>query len=108
MEAPMTRIPHILALLALTACVDTPDPVVDTPAYPFVGTWDCGVADFTFTNTTYNNGSETLPIESVVPRANSFVLGLPDGNSVSLSMDGADRMQWLSGTTGDTFDCTRL
>ena len=104
----MTRIPYALALLALTACVDAPDPVVDAPAYPFVGAWDCGVATFTFTATSYNNGSETLPIETVIPRANSFVLGFADGYSLSLDMEGADRMQWLSGTTGDAFDCTRL
>jgi hypothetical protein len=106
----MIRHVSVLAMLALAACVDVsdPDPVPDTPAYPFVGTWDCEVQTFRFTGTTYNNGSETLAIENVVARANSYVLGFADGYSVALDMDGADRMQWLSGTTGDAFMCERI
>lgn len=106
----MIRISSMLALLALSACVDVSDPVPGpvTPAYPFVGRWDCEVDTFTFTATTYNNGSETLAIETVVERPNSYVLGLAAGQSVSLDMDGANRMQWMSGTTGDVFPCRRL
>jgi hypothetical protein len=100
----------ILTVTALAGCVSSPDPapVPDTPAYPFVGTWDCEVETFTFTATTYNNGSETLPIENVVARDPSYALSFANGYAVALDMDGADRMQWLSGETGDTFQCKRL
>ena len=106
----MIRNLSVLAMLGLAACVEVsdPGPVVVTPAYPFVGTWDCEVETFTFTSRSYNNGSETLPIENVVARGNSYVLGFADGYSVALDMDGANRMQWLSGTTGDVFQCNRL
>jgi hypothetical protein len=33
--------------------------------FPFVGKWNCGVAEFTFTNLTAYNGSETYPILKV-------------------------------------------
>ena len=50
-----------LLILVTTA----PSALAQTPDYPFVGKWDCEVATFTFTNTTYNNGSETLRMTKV-------------------------------------------
>lgn len=105
----MTRFFFAPALLALSACVSSDEPGFAAPLYPFVGTWDCEVAVLTFSASTYNNGSEDLPIENVLQRdANAFVLGFADGYSIALDMDGADRMQWLSGETGDAFQCKRL
>ncbi len=97
-----------IALLATSACVPSGEAEIEPTPYPFVGMWDCEVATFTFEETTYNNGSETLPIENIVPRDNSFVLSFADNYSITLDMNGTDRMQWLSGTTGDAFDCARL
>lgn len=51
---------RLLALpvcLALGACVQETGP---SEPYAFVGSWDCGVETFTFTNTTYNNGGDDL------------------------------------------------
>jgi hypothetical protein len=105
----MIRLFPALALLALSACVSPEEPDVEPAPYPFTGTWDCEVATFTFTGDSYNNGSETLPIESVVQRnTDAFVLSFADGYSITLDMDGADRMQWMSGETGDAFQCSRL
>jgi hypothetical protein len=104
----MTRLFPALALMALSACVSTDEPDIEPTPYPFAGTWDCEVATFTFSGNSYNNGTETVAIENVIQRENSFALSLSDGTSIALDMDGADRMQWLSGETGDTFQCTRL
>ena len=98
----------VLALLGLSACVLPHVPETEAARYPFVGTWDCEVATFAFTANSYNNGAETLLIESITQAEGSYLLGFADGYSITLDMDGADRMQWLSGATGDAFNCTRL
>lgn len=76
---------------------------------PFLGTWDCEVAIFTFTPTTYNNGSEDLPIEEVQEGSDgSYTLLFADDYFITLSGFTGDSMGWFSEASGDNFSCTRI
>ena len=48
----------LFATAALGALASVP---ARAGTYPFEGTWNCEVAVFSFTATTYNNGSATAP-----------------------------------------------
>jgi hypothetical protein len=74
---------------------------------PFVGKWDCGISDFEFTNRTYNNGSETIPILKVEKAAKSYRLTFAKGYAISLLNVKARSMVWHSLATADTFECKR-
>ena len=76
--------------------------------YPFVGKWDCEVSTFTFTNTTYDNGSETLAIRRVKRSGSNYELRLAGNYRISVGAITAKTMSWLSGETGDAFSCKRL
>ena len=103
----MTYLPPVLAglgLLALGACVS------DQPAepYAFVGSWDCQVETFTLTNATYNNGTTTYAIRSVVQDGSNYTLFMEDGFRIGLGLVTETGLTWISGTTGDQFNCRRL
>ncbi len=76
--------------------------------YPFVGTWDCEVATFSFTPDVYNNGSEDLPISEIQEGTDgSYTLFLPDDYVITLSGFDGETMGWYSHASGDAFTCTR-
>ncbi|MDF2115512.1 hypothetical protein PY365_08025 [Roseiarcaceae bacterium H3SJ34-1] len=76
--------------------------------YAFVGRWDCGVATFTFTPRTYNNGSQTMRFNKIeFGKGSDFKLTFPDGYSISLLDVKAKTMTWHSMASGDIFECTR-
>jgi hypothetical protein len=91
--------------LALAACADAP--TGPTEPYAFVGSWDCGVETFTFTNTTYNNGSDTFPIQHVSRNDRNYTLRFANGYVIALGAVTATGLTWVSGTTGDQFNCVR-
>lgn len=93
------------AALTLAACVSDPGPA---EPYPFVGTWDCEVEVFTFTDTTWNNGSQTLPIRSVNRDGTNYTLFFADNYIIALAAVTETGMTWVSGKTGDQFTCRRL
>jgi hypothetical protein len=101
--------PHRAALclfaLALAACVSDEGP---SEPYAFVGSWDCGVEVFTFTNTSWNNGSQTYPIQSVARDGSNYRLRFANGYMFALAAVTATGMTWVSGQTGDQFNCRRL
>ncbi len=105
----MPRCVRLAALLSLTfglaGCVSEAGPI---EPYPFAGSWDCEVEVFTFTNTTYNNGSETYPIESVAQDGSNYTLTFADGYVIALAAVTQIGMTWVSGATGDQFNCRRL
>ena len=75
---------------------------------PFVGTWDCEVATFTFTPTSYNNGSEDLAISEIQEGTDgSYTLFMPDDYVITLSGFTGDEMGWFSHASGDAFNCRR-
>jgi hypothetical protein len=85
--------------------------------FPFVGKWNCGVAEFTFTNLTAYNGSETYPILKVEKAtqsgfrsekgAMSYRLEFQKGYAFSLLNIKAKTMTWHLLASGDTFSCKR-
>jgi hypothetical protein len=104
----MPSIRAVLALpivLALAGCVESTGP---SEPYAFVGRWDCGVSIFTFTNTSYNNGSETFPIQHVGRNGSSYTLRFANGYVVALGAVTATGLTWVSGATGDQFNCVRV
>jgi len=92
-------------LMVLAACVQDQGPVED---YAFVGSWDCEVEVFTFTNTTYNNGTETFPIQSVSRDGRNYTLFFAKGFVVALAAVTETGLTWVSGATGDQFNCARV
>ena len=97
---------HVHALAALSLLLALPASAA--PNYPFVGKWNCEVATFTFTNTTYNNGSENLRIKRVKKTGGNYELFFAKGYRIGLSSVSATSMSWLSGETGDMFECKRV
>ncbi|WAJ27189.1 hypothetical protein [Antarcticirhabdus aurantiaca] len=76
---------------------------------PFVGRWNCEVAEFAFTDTTYDNGAEVLPIREVQEGTDgSYTLFFDNDYMITLSGFTGDEMGWFSHESGDNFACTRL
>lgn len=75
---------------------------------PFIGTWDCGVAIFSFTGTIYNNGSENMDITDVAVDGAGHVLTLGDGTQISVTQTSDGGLTWVSAVSGDSFTCARV
>jgi hypothetical protein len=100
--------PRLLALpivLSLAACVQDSGP---SEPYAFVGSWDCGVDTFTFTNSTYNNGSDTYRMASVSRNGRDFILRFANGYTIVLAAVTETGLTWVSGASGDQFNCRRV
>jgi len=94
------------ALLAIAVCALNAAPS-SADDLPFLGKWDCGVATFTFTADTYNNGSEDMPIEEVQEGSDgSYTLLFADDYTISLTGFTDDAMGWLS-SSGESLECKR-
>ncbi len=91
--------------LALAACAQDSGP---SEPYAFVGSWDCGVDTFTFTNTTYNNGSDTYRIDSVSRDGRNYTLRFANGYVIALAAVTDTGLTWVSGASGDQFNCRRV
>lgn len=91
--------------LALAACVQDASP---SERYAFVGSWDCGVETFTFTNTTYNDGSDTYRMQTVSREGRNFTLRFASGYTIALAAVTDTGMTWVSGASGDQFNCGRV
>ena len=100
----MTRPSLALALLTLFS-----SSAIASEDLPFVGKWDCEVATFTFTNSTYDNGSETLAFEEAQEGSDgSYTLLFEEDYMITLSGFTGDEMGWFSPASGDSFACTRV
>jgi hypothetical protein len=75
---------------------------------PYVGSWDCQVGTFTFTNDTYDSGGGPIPIEKVEMEDGNYILTMPDNYQIALSSVTSTSMQWLSYASSDMFDCKKL
>ena len=76
--------------------------------YPFLGTWDCEVATFTFTPQIWNNGSEDFPIQEIQEGSDgSWTILFADDTYFTVSDFTDSTMSWLSGVSGDAFTCNR-
>ena len=99
---PRLALPLCLALAAWRQEPGPPAP------YPSVGAWDCGVDTFTFTNTTYNNGSDTYPILNVSRDGRDYILRFANGYMIALAAVTDTGLTWVSGASGDQFNCRRV
>jgi hypothetical protein len=100
----MPRSISLIAAAALLALC-TPSQAADLP---FVGSWDCGVATMSFTQDTYNNGSEDMPIlETQEGSDGSWTLIFDGDYTITLSGFTGDSMGWMS-SSGESLECTRV
>jgi hypothetical protein len=94
----------VTAVIALA----TATPGIAGDDAPYVGSWDCGVATFSFTKDTYDAGEGPMPIRKVEKEDGNYILSFDDNYQIGLSSVTKTSMQWLSMASGDTFDCKRL
>jgi hypothetical protein len=101
----MTRVLSCLAALALAACTTDPGP---SEPYAFVGTWDCGTDRLSFTNTTYNDGTNSYPIQFVARDGMNYTLRFANGYIMALAAVTETGLTRVSGQTGAQLNCRRV
>ncbi len=102
----MKRLKYTLLVGALAVLPQTAFAQGDE--YPFLGTWDCEVATFSFTRSTWNNGADEIPIQKIQQGSDgSWTLLFADDYYFTVSDFADDNMSWLSGESGDNFTCKR-
>ena len=74
---------------------------------PFVGTWDCEVATFTFTVDSYDSGEGPMPILKTEKDGAAYILTFADDYRIGLANITATEMDWASAASGDSFHCRR-
>lgn len=99
------RLAPLLVLPLIAACAREPAPAAP---YAFTGSWDCGVATFRFTNTSYFNGSETYPIRTVSREGDNYTLYLEGRPRIFLALVTETGLTWVSAASGDQFNCRRV
>jgi hypothetical protein len=92
-------------LFSLAACVQDTGP---SEPYAFVGAWNCGVETLTFTNSSYNNGTNTYPIQNVAKNGSNYTLRFANGYVVALGAVTGTGLTWVSGQTGSQLNCVRV
>src|SRR5262245_58048371 len=95
----------LLIVTALSAFAALPASADEDLA--FLGKWDCGVGTFTFTPTTYNNGSEDLAIQKIVQGKDGWTLMFANDYWITLSSFRGDEMGWFS-SSGEELNCKRV
>jgi hypothetical protein len=90
--------------LALAGCGADEGPV---EVQAFVGTWDCGSAVLTFTNSSYDDGTNTYPIRAVARDGRNYTLSFANGYVMALAAVTETGLTRVSGTTGNTLNCRR-
>lgn len=102
----MTRVLSCLAAaLALSACTTDQGP---SEPYAFVGTWDCGTDRLTFTNTTYDDGTNSYPIQFVARDGMNYTLRFANGYIMALAAVTETGLTRVSGQTGAQLNCRRV
>jgi hypothetical protein len=97
-------------LLALPVALSLAGCVNQGPSepYAFVGSWDCGGKTLTFTNTSYNDGTRTYPVQAVSKNGTNYTLFFANGQRMGLGLVTATGLTWVSGTSGNQLSCRRL
>jgi hypothetical protein len=102
----MTRVlTSLAAALALAACTTDQGP---SEPYAFVGTWDCGTVRLSFTNTTYNDGTNSYPIQFVARDGMNYTLRFANGYIMALAAVTETGLTRVSGQTGAQLNCRRV
>jgi hypothetical protein len=94
----------LAAALALAACNAEQGPV---EPYAFVGSWDCGSTRLTFTNTTYDDGTNRYPIKMVSRDGMNYTLRFANGYIMALAAVTETGLTRVSGTSGAQLNCRR-
>ncbi len=76
--------------------------------YAFVGTWDCGTATLSFTNTTYDDGTGSFPIRAVARDGRNYTLRFANGTVIALVAVTDTGLTRVSGRTGRQLNCRRV
>lgn len=108
----MLRVVLSSAVLMLAAC-EAPGPTATDPAdfsFMFMGSWDCGVSVMTFLPDGYmpSNDDQPIPVTQYQIDGDTTRITLQDGAAISVQTHTNGTMTWLSHSSGDTFDCTRV
>lgn len=100
----------LLPLMLLTACQAPPASPRPTDQLPFMGSWDCGVTTMTFTPEGYlpAPGAQPIRITRFSTQNRETTMTLADGAVIQVQWQNDNRLVWLSHSTGDSFDCTRV
>ena len=100
----------LVSALLIGACSAPPTSPRPTDQLPFMGTWDCGVTTMTFTPTSYipSPDSDPITVRGFSTQNRVTTLTLADGAVIQVQVQNDNQMVWLSGSTGDSFDCTRV
>lgn len=93
---------------AATIAFATASPSLASDDVPYAGSWDCGVATFSFTKDTYDSGEGPMPVRKVEKEDGNYILTFDDNYQIGLSSVTPTSMQWLSMASGDMFDCKRV
>jgi hypothetical protein len=93
-----------VAALTITACTASDGPA---DPYAFVGSWDCGTTMLTFTNTIYDDGTNSYPIRSVARDGRNYTLRFANGYIMALAAVTETGLTRVSGTSGDQLNCRR-
>lgn len=99
----------LAAGVALGLALGLSGPASAREAAPYAGVWDCGVGTFVFTDETYNPGDQMLVPERIERDADgTYTFSFADGYAFAVGNLTETTMFWLSGESGDGFECTRL
>lgn len=100
----------LLPLMLLTACQAPPTSPRPTDQLPFMGSWDCGVTTMTFTPSSYipSNDAAPITIRGFSTQNRVTTMTLADGAVIQVQWQNDNRITWLSQSTGDSFDCSRV
>lgn len=105
----LTLLPWISRMLRYTVALillAIPAQAADEP--PYVGSWDCEVATFTFTADTYDPGEGPMPILKSEGDGDAYTLSFADDYRINLANITATDMDWFSEASGDAFHCKRI
>ena len=102
----VTEMRNVLRSVSFSVIVAGSAASAAAETYPFVGTWDCSVAIFSFTAEIYNNGSENLVITDIAADGDGYVLTMEDDYQLSITVTDNGQLNWYSPVSGDSFTCT--
>lgn len=97
-------------VLLLAACAAPKTTPTDPADFSFMGSWDCGVSVMTFLPDGYmpSNDDQPIAVTRYEIQGETTRITLQDGAQISVQPHDDGSLTWLSHSTGDTFNCTRI
>ncbi len=94
--------------LAAAALLLSALPALAAEEPPYVGTWNCEVATFTFTADSYDSGEGPMPIVKSEKDGGAYTLTFADDYRIGLANITDSEMDWASEASGDMFHCKKI